>query len=97
MYLKTEFAWYILDTPSKLYKSYFSGLQLKHQVLHLLVTSALEDPTLTLAKFLQSLEVMGDASAISQILKRPLSKDDILSEDMVRHPFIYCMHALTQL
>lgn len=90
--MKTEFAWYILDTPSKQYKSYFSGFWLKHQVLHLLVTSALADPTITLAKFLQSLEVMGDTSAISQILKRPLSKDDILSEDMVRHPlFIVCI------
>jgi DNA (cytosine-5)-methyltransferase 1 len=87
MYLKTEFAWYILDAPSKLYKSYFSGFWLKHQVLHLLVTSALADPTITLAKFLQSPEVKGDASAISQVLKRTLSKDDILSEDMVRLPF----------
>lgn len=83
--MKTEFAWYILDAPSKPYKSYFTGFWLKHQVLHLLVTSALADPAITLAKFLQLPEVKGDTSAISQILKRPLFKDDIFSEDTVRH------------
>lgn len=91
MYLKTEFAWYILNTPSKPYKSYFGGFWLKHQVLHLLVTSALADPAITLAKFLHLSEVKGDTSAISQILKRPLSKDDILFNDTVRiFLFIIC-------
>lgn len=92
MYLKTEFAWYILDAPSKSYKSYFGGFQLKHQVLHLLVTSALADPAITLAKFLQLSEVKGDTSASSQILKRPLSKDDIISNDMVRI-FLFIIYA----
>jgi DNA (cytosine-5)-methyltransferase 1 len=77
IYLKTEFAWYILDGPSKPYESHFSSFWLKHQVLHLLVTSALADPTITLAKFLQLPEVKGD-----------ISKDDIISEDMVRHSFL---------
>lgn len=93
MYLKTGFAWYILDTPSKPYKSYFGGFWLKHQVFHLLVTSAMADPTITLAKFLQLSEVKGDISAISQILGRPLSKDVILSEDMVSHS-LFIIHII---
>jgi hypothetical protein len=51
------------------------------------VTSALANSAITLAKFLESSDIKGDTSAISQILKRPLSKDDILSKDMVSHPF----------
>jgi hypothetical protein len=42
------------------------------------------NPAITLAEFLESPDIKGDASAISQVLKRPLSKNDILSEDMVR-------------
>ncbi|KAF8503256.1 S-adenosyl-L-methionine-dependent methyltransferase [Russula emetica] len=82
IYLKTRYAWYILNAPSKSYRPYFSGYWLKHQVLHLLVTSALANSAITLAKFLESPDIKGDTSAISQILKRPLSKDDILSKDM---------------
>jgi hypothetical protein len=51
------------------------------------------DPTITLAKFLQLSEVKGDTSAISQILGRPLSKDVILSEDMVRHS-LFIIHII---
>jgi hypothetical protein len=58
---------------------------------------ALADPAITLAEFLRSPEVKGDTSAISQILKRPLSKDDVLSEDIVRHSFVYSLHTLMHL
>jgi DNA (cytosine-5)-methyltransferase 1 len=84
MYLKTEFAWYILDTPAKLYQPYFVDFWLKHRVLHLLVTSALANASITLAQFFQSPEVKRDTSIISHVLGRPLSKDDILAEDTVR-------------
>ncbi len=88
MYLKTKYAWYILSAPSRPYRLYFSGFWLKHHILHLLVVSALADPFITLAKFLNSPDIKGDTLAVSQILEKPLTEDDILSEDMVRHPFI---------
>jgi hypothetical protein len=47
----------------------------------------LANPAITLVEFLESPDIKGDTSAISQILKRPLSKNDILSENMVRHTF----------
>jgi DNA (cytosine-5)-methyltransferase 1 len=84
MYLKTEFAWYILDAPSMLYHAYFINFWLNHRVLHLLVTSALANPGITLSKFLQSPEMEEDTPVISQTLGRPLTRDDILSEDTVR-------------
>jgi DNA (cytosine-5)-methyltransferase 1 len=84
MYLKTEFAWYILDNPAKLYRPYFYSFWLKHRILHLLVTSALANPSITLAQFFQLLEVKGDASVIPDVLGRPLSRDDVLSDDTVR-------------
>lgn len=95
MYLKTEFAWYILDAPSKLYHAYFINFWLKHRILHLLVTSALAHPSITLLKFFQSPEVKDDMLVISRTLGRPLSKDDILSEDTVRQPFTYIIYTLT--
>jgi DNA (cytosine-5)-methyltransferase 1 len=84
MYLKTEFAWYILDNPAKLYRRYFYDFWLKHRILHLLVTSALANPSITLAQFFQLPVVKGDTSVISDVLGRHLSRDDILSEDTVR-------------
>jgi len=97
MYLKTKFAWYILDAPSRLYHAYFIDFWLKHRVLHLLVTSALANPTITLPKFLQSLATKDDMSVIFKALGRPLSKDDVLSEDTVRQPFICMICTLTLL
>lgn len=84
IYLKTRYAWYILNAPSNLYRSYFSGYWLKHRALHLLVTSALANPAITLAKFLDSL----DTSAISKTIKS-FSKNDIFSDDTVRYLFLY--------
>lgn len=54
----------------------------------MLVTSALANPAMTLVEFLESPDIKRDTSAISQILKRPLSKDDFLSEDIVSHLFL---------
>jgi DNA (cytosine-5)-methyltransferase 1 len=93
IYLKTEFAWYILDAPSELYHIYFVGFWLKHRVLHLLVTSALANPNITLAGFFQSPVVKEDASSILQVLGRLLSRDDILSEDIVRK--LICLYIIT--
>ena len=89
MYLKTKFAWYILDAPSKLYHTFFIDFWLKHRVLHFLVTSALENPIITLPKFLQSLATKDSMSVVSQALGRLLSEDDILSKDTVRQHFTF--------
>src|ERR1700733_1478417 len=86
IYLKTEYAWYIIDTPSKLYHPYFIGFWVRHRVLHLLVTSSLANSSITLAKFFKSPQVKADASIISQMLGRPLVLDDMLSENMVKPP-----------
>lgn len=97
MYLKTKFAWYILDAPSKLYHTFFINFWLKHRVLHLLVTSALENPIITLPKFLQSLATKDSMSVVSQALGRLLSEDDILSKDTVRQHFTCIVCTLTLL
>src|SRR5258708_35104625 len=86
IYLKTEYAWYIVDTPSKLYHPYFIGYWAKHRVLHLLVTSAMANSSITLAKFFRSPQVKADATTISQMLGRPLVRDDMLSENIVSLP-----------
>jgi DNA (cytosine-5)-methyltransferase 1 len=97
MYLKTKFAWYILDAPSRSYHTFFINFWLKHRVLHQLVTSVLVNPTITLPKFLQSLATKDDTSVIFKALGRPLSEDDVLSKDTVRQPFIYMTYTLTSL
>jgi hypothetical protein len=92
IYLKTEYAWYIVDTPSKLYRPYFISFWLQHRVLHLLVTSALANSSITLAKFFKLPQVKADALIISQMLGRPLVRDDMLSENTVR-PASFQLHA----
>ena len=86
IYLKTEYAWYIVDTPSKLYHLYFIGYWMKHRALHLLVTSAMANSSITLAKFFRSPQVKADATIISRMLGRPLVRDDMVSENTVGLP-----------
>ncbi|KAF9469258.1 hypothetical protein BDZ94DRAFT_1244081 [Collybia nuda] len=52
IYLRTSFAWYILDTPSALYQPLFIPFWTQHRILHLLVTHSLKNPRITYEQFL---------------------------------------------
>ncbi|KAF8965236.1 S-adenosyl-L-methionine-dependent methyltransferase [Flammula alnicola] len=89
IYIRTKFAWYILGTPSNLYRPFFSPFWIRHRLLHLLVTSALDNPRITHTKFLDdlpSLDQADDSVATAEvILGRGLRKEDIQSEDVTTY------------
>lgn len=93
MYLRTKYAWYILDTPSALYSPFFDGFWLQHRILHLVVSASQENPRITYEQFIQSLKVSTDSSdavALSmKFLGRELTKDDVDSDDVVSY-FVTC-------
>ncbi|KII89181.1 hypothetical protein PLICRDRAFT_160365 [Plicaturopsis crispa FD-325 SS-3] len=86
MYICTELAWYILDIPSEQYKPFFTEFWIRHRLLHLIVTSALNHPRITRAEFIQSLDVTehsSDATAAAiAVLGRPLNEADLDSDEV---------------
>ena len=87
IYILTQYAWYILDVPSPLYKPFYTGFWLKHRVLHLVVSSAISRPRLSYDDFIRSLDVSPasdeDIAVSLEILGRSITKDDVESEDVV--------------
>ena len=88
MYIRTEHAWYILDTPSGEYQPFFLRFWIQHRALHVLATSAMDTPRLTYEDFLQSLQLSTDtpnemAHLTFNFLGRDLTHSDIEADDVV--------------
>lgn len=94
MYLRTQFAWYILDSPSSLYSSFFTPFWTQHRILHLVVTSSLDNRRITFDQFISSLQVTpltSDSIAISmKMLGRELNKEDVESDEVVSAFSLFC-------
>ncbi|KAF7365103.1 DNA (cytosine-5)-methyltransferase [Mycena venus] len=56
IYIKTVYAWYILDTPAPAYESSFMPLRLRHHYTHHIVSVALSSPKMSYEEFVHSLE-----------------------------------------
>ncbi|KAF7338022.1 BAH domain-containing protein [Mycena venus] len=55
IYIKTSNAWYILDTPSLVYKPYWKPLWVRHQLAHRVLSLSLDEPRTTEEAFIKSL------------------------------------------
>ncbi|KAF8559697.1 S-adenosyl-L-methionine-dependent methyltransferase [Imleria badia] len=86
IYILTEYAWYILDVPSPLYKPFYITFWLSHRVLHLVVSSAISTPRLSYDDFIRSLDVSlasdDDVAVSLKILGRSITQEDVESEDV---------------
>ncbi|KZP21168.1 S-adenosyl-L-methionine-dependent methyltransferase [Athelia psychrophila] len=86
IYIKTNFAWYILAEPSVKYRPYFIGFWIQHRMLHLVVKAALKDARTSLAEFVASLEDTENTPnsiAIAQkMLGRELTAEDLNADDV---------------
>lgn len=87
IYILTQYAWYILDVPSPLYKSFYIDFWLKHRVLHLVVSSSIFHPRISYDEFIDSLDVSpasdDDVAVSLKIIGRSITKDDVESDDVV--------------
>jgi DNA (cytosine-5)-methyltransferase 1 len=95
IYIRTTYAWYILDIPSKSYFRYFERFWIQHRILHLVASTGLSksplyNPRVTYSEFMESLNVTPespDAVAMTvKILGRELTRDDIEADDVVCKP-----------
>jgi DNA (cytosine-5)-methyltransferase 1 len=84
IYIRTKFAWYILESPSPGYEPLFTPFYIQHRVLHLLVTMSLERPRITYDEFIDSLRMETDENFISYaFLGRGLTWNDVESDTVV--------------
>ncbi|KAK7048461.1 cytosine-5-methyltransferase [Favolaschia claudopus] len=67
IYIRTKRSWYILDTPSPLYKPHFILLQLQHAYTHQIVLAAQRNGRTTLSKFIESLEAPLSAKELKSV------------------------------
>ena len=84
IYIRTKFAWYILDSPSPAYEPLFTPFYIQHRVLHLLVTVSLENPRITYDDFIDSLHrETNENLTIYTFLGRELTREDVESDTVV--------------
>ncbi|THH29585.1 hypothetical protein EUX98_g4594 [Antrodiella citrinella] len=67
IYIRTEFAWYILDVPSASYAPLFAEFWRRHHLFHLVVSSSLDDPELDVIQFQDLLvqDMNGEAEKVT--------------------------------
>ncbi|KAJ7025347.1 S-adenosyl-L-methionine-dependent methyltransferase [Mycena alexandri] len=76
IYIRTPRAWYILDDPAPEYKTLFTPFRLRHQFMHLVVSTVLRNPKATYAEFVGS-------------LPSPLTEGQLRSEEIITHFLVY--------
>ncbi|KAJ6531335.1 S-adenosyl-L-methionine-dependent methyltransferase [Mycena capillaripes] len=76
IYIQTEDAWYILESPSPIYSLYWTSLWVRHRFAHLVLLSSLNDLDTTYDQFLESL----DGRETSELLTESAFKtDDVIA------------------
>ncbi|KAF7363771.1 BAH domain-containing protein [Mycena sanguinolenta] len=75
IYIKTEHAWYILDTASTQYESFWQPLWLRHRFAHLVLTSSLNEPRMTMVQFLSYLN-SEESEVLTEVVFRT---DDVIA------------------
>lgn len=73
VYIRTDFAWYILDTPAETYRPFYTDFFVQQVIFHELITEARGDPRLTVAEFIEYLQNAG----------LPVTETDLAEEDIV--------------
>lgn len=97
IYIRTKFAWYILDAPSSIYHRFFAPFWMQHRLLHLLVNASLDNSRLTYLEFCENLQLLdeGDDCGISSsssyaVLNRGFNEDDLKSDAVVSLRLLIC-------
>ncbi|KAF8201752.1 C5-DNA-methyltransferase [Pholiota molesta] len=89
VYIRTEFSWYILETPSKVYCTFFVPFWLQHRFLHLLVVASLDDARVTYQEFIKNLSAIDKKVefivASEVILGRGLEAEDLESDEVLTY------------
>ncbi|KAF9535246.1 S-adenosyl-L-methionine-dependent methyltransferase [Crepidotus variabilis] len=83
IYVKTQYAWYILAQPSKEYQPFFRPFWVMHRILHVLLATSKDRNRLTYAEFTNEISLLDDLVdalvSSKKILGRPLNQQDVES------------------
>ncbi|EPQ57871.1 S-adenosyl-L-methionine-dependent methyltransferase [Gloeophyllum trabeum ATCC 11539] len=85
IWLKTRYAWYILDMPSATYIPFYADFYKKHHVVCLVLSVALSDPRTTWTAFMDNVKAgqyVGFDPLFSLILGNPLTPADLELDDV---------------
>lgn len=82
VYLRTQYAWYILDTPSPVYVPHYATFWLRQHLFLRLIWSSQEDPSLDQHGFQELLEGEQDEEA-EGIIGRSVGFKDFMTKDTV--------------
>ncbi|TFK42486.1 S-adenosyl-L-methionine-dependent methyltransferase [Crucibulum laeve] len=80
IYIRTDFAWYILEQPSPRYLEFFQLFWIQHKLLHMIVAAAVSDRKIMLDQFIKLLPVFDEDGFITtskMILGRGLQESDL--------------------
>ncbi|KAG6851305.1 hypothetical protein H0H93_011741 [Arthromyces matolae] len=89
IWIRTAFAWYILDRPSEQYRPYFLPFWIKHRSLHMVLDNILSDRHTSYDELVTSLSDTAGESCTREavltslrVLGRVLTEDDIQSDEV---------------
>jgi hypothetical protein len=99
IYVRTKFAWYILDTPSGEYRTFFARYFLLHRLVHSVASFAMREPHKSYDEFLADIEsndvAVDDLYDVKGVLLRPLCRNDYSNERNVCLEAVDCVLGLT--
>ncbi|KAG6814585.1 hypothetical protein H0H92_000114 [Tricholoma furcatifolium] len=100
IYIRTAYAWYILNIPSTQYHPLFEPFWIMHRTLHILLVTIIRKPRITYKSFIDTLfridedpYMRDDAVACLQMLGKLLDENDIQSDE-VKAYITACLPAL---
>jgi DNA (cytosine-5)-methyltransferase 1 len=92
IYVRTQFAWYILEIPCRQYDCVYAPFWIQHQMFHLILSAAMRNPDITYDEFVKSLVDVSqnqDSSPLAmEIIGRHVNETDFLEDDVVALCFL---------
>ena len=86
IYIRTQFAWYILGIPNTSYAPFYVPFWTQHRVLHILLSMSLENERTTFKDLVDKMKEMDMNNSVTTarlLLGRDLRKIDIENDDVV--------------
>ncbi|KAF8163400.1 S-adenosyl-L-methionine-dependent methyltransferase [Crassisporium funariophilum] len=89
IYIRTQWAWYILGFPSATYNPFFRPFWIQHRVLHLLIVASLNNRRMTWKAFTENLQDFDHSeesvTTAEEILGREIDQEDLESDDVLAY------------
>ncbi|KJA27122.1 hypothetical protein HYPSUDRAFT_212781 [Hypholoma sublateritium FD-334 SS-4] len=100
IYVRTEYAWYILGMPSRSYQPFFTSFWKCHRMLHLVVAASADNSRITRSEFLEALPELDQAEDLvtnaNSVLGRDLREADLDSDEVIAYIAVHLRDICTE-